>query len=177
MFFWTGVKFIPQTDRRPAPRAFKPMEQTQNPFEIDGMELVVDVAPNDPPPPPSGGAPTAPTPGTPRDGNEASKISSQPRIFDEMDTMVPLLPLLKSGTLPEAFARDLAKRLGLEWFSSTMLPIFAGCLHLSPNLFDFPAFPLLSKCVPQCPFSPWCQADGADLLLHALEHGGCRRAG
>jgi len=40
-------------------------------------------------------------------------------IFNELDLLVPILPALKEGTYPEPLARDLLKRLGIEWYSGT----------------------------------------------------------
>lgn len=40
-------------------------------------------------------------------------------IFDQMDTLAPIIPHLKEWKYPEAKARDVMKRLGLEWLSCT----------------------------------------------------------
>lgn len=45
------------------------------------------------------------------------------RMFDELDSLVPALPLLKIGKYPEPKARDMAKMLGIEWLSSPALPL------------------------------------------------------
>jgi hypothetical protein len=57
--------------------------------------------------------------------------SAESRIFEDLDSIVEILPQLRDGSYPEAKSRDMLKQLGIEWISG----LSSSCLR---PLFLFP---------------------------------------